>query len=92
MEKQIKAEVYETLHRWLEGLPRGKAKGQPTPEQIAMVTSWAIYGAAVQWSQQEPREPVKDFVQRVLPMIMASLPSSSPDAARRSAFDGAHVG
>ena len=92
MEKQIKAEVYETLHRWLEGLPRGKAKGQPTPEQIAMVTSWAIYGAAVQWSQQEPREPVKDFVQRVLPMIMASLPPSSPDAARRSAFDGAHVG
>ncbi len=77
MEKQIKAEVYETLRRWLEGMPRGKAKGQPTPEQIAMVTSWAIYGAALQWSQQGQRQPARDFVRQVLPLIMAGRPSSA---------------
>ena len=77
MEKQIKAELYETLRRWLERLPESKSKSHPTPEQTAMVTSWAIYGAAVQWSQQEPREPAKDFVQQVLPLIMAGLPPTA---------------
>ena len=43
MEKQVKAELYETLHRWLAAIPPGKAKGQATVEQTAMVTSWAIY-------------------------------------------------
>ena len=38
-----------------------------------MIASWAIYGAAVQWSQQERPEPAKEFVQQVLPIIMASL-------------------
>ncbi len=77
MEKQIKAEVHDTLRRWLEGLPRGQPKGQPTPEQIAMVTSWAIYGAALQWSQQGQRQPARDFVRQVLPLIMAGRPSSA---------------
>ena len=77
MEKQIKAELYETLRRWLEGAPPGKVKGQATPEQTAMVTSWAIYGAAVQWSQQERREPAKVFVQQILPLIMAGLPPTT---------------
>jgi AcrR family transcriptional regulator len=77
MEKQIKAELYETLRRWLERLPPSKSKSRPTPEQTAMVTSWAIYGAAVQWSQQERREPVNDFVQQVLPLIIAGLPSTA---------------
>jgi AcrR family transcriptional regulator len=77
MEKQIKAELYEMLRRWLEGLPPSKSKGHATLEQTAMVTSWAIYGAAMQWSQQEQREPAKDFVQQVLPLIMAGLPSTT---------------
>ena len=77
MEKQIKAELYETLRRWLDGLPLGTANGQPTVEQTAVVTSWAIYGAVMQWSQQEQREPAKDFVQQVLPLIMAGLPSTT---------------
>ncbi len=77
MEKQIKAELYETLRRWLEEVPPGKAKGQATLEQTAMVTSWAIYGAAIQWSQQEQREPAKDFARQVLPLISAGLPSAA---------------
>ena len=77
MEKQIKAELYETLRRWLQGLPPSKSKGHATLEQTAMVSSWAIYGAAMQWSQQERRESAKDFVQQVLPLITAGLPSTA---------------
>ncbi len=72
MEKQIKAELYEVLHVWLAE-SSDQSDGHPTPEQAAMVTSWAIYGAAVQWSQQERREPAQEFVRQVLPMIMAGL-------------------
>ena len=73
MEKQIKAELYEVLCAWLAESSSGKAKRRPTPEQAAMVASWAIYGAAVHWSQQDRPEPAQEFVQQVLPIITASL-------------------
>ena len=73
MEKQIKAELYEVLLSWVMGSSSNKSQPGATPEQAAMVTSWAIYGAAVQWSQQEAQLPAKEFVQQVLPLILANL-------------------
>ena len=77
MEKQIKAELYEVLHAWLTEPLSIKPKRRPTAEQAAMITSWAIYGGAVQWSQQERPEPAKEFVQQILPLILASLQPSA---------------
>ena len=73
MEKQIKAEVYQVLYAWLADLPPDRSERGPTPEQAAMVTSWAIYGAAVEWTQRERRKPAAEFVQQVLPLILAGL-------------------
>ncbi len=73
MEKQIKMELYEVLLVWLTKLNHKKANHRPSLEQVAMVTSWAIYGAVVQWSQQERREPAQEFAMQVLPLILASL-------------------
>lgn len=42
-----------------------------------MVTSWAIYGAAVQWSQKQRPKSAREFVQQVLPLILASLQPSA---------------
>ena len=39
----------------------------------AAISSWAVYGAAYHWSQQEDREPVEQFTRRVLPTIQAGL-------------------
>jgi len=80
MEKQIKAELYEVLYAWLAEASSGKTERRPTPEQAAMITSWAIYGAAVQWSQKEQPEPAREFVQQVLPIIIASLKTSVDEA------------
>ena len=80
MEKQIKAELYEVLYAWLAEAASGKTERRPTPEQAAMITSWAIYGAAVQWSQKEQPEPAREFVQQVLPIIIASLNTSVDEA------------
>ncbi len=76
MEKQIKAELYDILQDWLAEIPAAGARGGPTLEQTAMVTSWAIYGAAVQWVQQKRPEPAGEFVQQVLPLILGNLESA----------------
>lgn len=47
----------------------------------AAVASWAIYGAGYYWSQQEEREPVEEFAERVLPTIRASMGKSGELAA-----------
>jgi AcrR family transcriptional regulator len=73
MEKQIKAELYEVLRDWLAEIPSGGSGPRPTPEQTAMVASWAIYGAAMQWIQQERQESASEYVQQVLPLILGSL-------------------
>ncbi len=77
MEKQIKAEIYEILHGWLAEMPADPSKRYPRPEQAAMIASWAIYGAAVQWVQQARQEPAGEYVQQVLPLILGSLQPSA---------------
>jgi hypothetical protein len=73
MEKQIKAELYQVLRAWLADMPPARSDQGPTLEQAAMVACWAIYGAAVEWTQRERRKPAAEFVQQVLPIIMAGL-------------------
>ncbi len=73
MEKQVKAELHDTLRGWLGERSTGKTAGPPTIEQAATIASWAIYGAALQWSQRGRREPSNEFAQQVLPLILASL-------------------
>ena len=90
MEKQIKGEVYEMLRGWLAEKMLIGSQNRSTPEQAAMVASWAIYGAAVQWLQQEPREPAGEYVQQVLPMILGGLQLTSESTTRLDAGTLAH--
>jgi len=68
MEKQVKAELVEMLQAWLSDRPARAA-----PDLAAKVASWAIYGAAVQWTEQDKRVSWKRFIHQVQPMILASL-------------------
>jgi AcrR family transcriptional regulator len=70
IEKQIKETVSEVLLTWLEEFLN---PNPDTAEKKATITAWAIYGAAVQWSQKTRSEPVKDYVQQIFPIILASL-------------------
>jgi AcrR family transcriptional regulator len=69
MEKQIKVELYEILHAWLAEVQPDSSNAKPTPEQTAMVASWAIYGAAVQWLKEKREKSAEDYVRQVLPLI-----------------------
>jgi AcrR family transcriptional regulator len=70
MEKQIKAELYEILHSWLIEITPVDTNAGPTLEQTAMVTSWAIYGAAAQWVKEKREKSADEYVQQVLPLIL----------------------
>ncbi|HRN50360.1 MAG TPA: TetR family transcriptional regulator [Anaerolineales bacterium] len=77
MEKLLKQHIYEVLLHGLQQHPECKAKGNkkgaPSVQQTAMVTAWAIYGAAMQWSQQDKRQPVSEFTREILPLITTNL-------------------
>jgi len=73
MEKQIKAELFDVLRIWLVEARSGNPRRRPTAEQAAMVTSWAIYGAAAQWHQQPEAGRAKDYAREILPLILSGL-------------------
>jgi AcrR family transcriptional regulator len=70
MEKHIKSELYEILHSWLTEISARATNGGPTLEQTAMVTSWAIYGAAAQWMQEKREKSAHEYIDQVLPLIL----------------------
>jgi len=87
MENQIKGELYGVVQAWLTDRLPDTSPSAASPELAAMVASWAIYGAAVQWSRQDPAVPLKEFIQQVQPIILASLQfegaTRSRDGAKR---------
>lgn len=92
MEKQIKEEVYSVLLGWLQMGKANGAAGKPNVEQVAMVSAWAIYGAALQWSQQAKPQAAELFVSQVLPLIQANLNPYFEKAPARSHLPKAAAG
>lgn len=76
IEQQVKLQVYAVLKNWLEEPALG-SKGNGEAELRATVASWAIYGAALRWSQGKHQESAAAFTRQALPMIMAGLRAKS---------------
>ena len=70
VEKQMKSELYDILRGWFEqASPAAQANGSAALS--AMMASWAIYGAILQWLQKTKPEPVETFIAQLLPLILA---------------------
>jgi AcrR family transcriptional regulator len=69
MEKQIKTELYDVMLNWLSASKKNGA----SREQAAMMSAWALYGAAMQWSQDKNQKPAEDFVRQVMPLVKGNL-------------------
>jgi hypothetical protein len=49
-------------------------------ETIAHIVSWAIFGAAIQWSQEETTMSKEQMANAILLVIMEGTARLSPDA------------
>jgi AcrR family transcriptional regulator len=63
--------IADVLARWMEEAHAPIDAG--SLKLASTVTSWAIYGAAVYWSQESHRETLEDFVRRVQPLISMEM-------------------
>lgn len=71
LQTQITTVIEEILTVWFR--EAHSANRHDGADLAAAVTSWAIYGAALHWSQSDRSEPKEAFVMRVLPIILAGI-------------------
>lgn len=76
VERAAHAELTELLLTWLKEA-RG---GERRRETIAHVISWAIFGTAIQWSQEEKKVSSEEMADVISQVIMEGVARLAPDA------------
>jgi len=79
-ERAAHEELTELLLTWLEEARRGERRGRESPEMIARVVSWAIFGTAIQWSQEETTVSSAEMADVISQVIMEGVARLAPDA------------
>lgn len=83
VERVLHEELYGLIFTWLKERKSKGGRSSAPLETLAQVISWAIFGAAVQWSQETTTISKEQMVQDVLLALMdgGSLPcdESSPE-------------
>jgi AcrR family transcriptional regulator len=70
LERAAHEELTKLLLTWLkEASPAKRQKHEPL-ETIARVVSWAIFGTAIQWSQEETTVPSEEMADVITQVIM----------------------
>ena len=68
IEKQVRSQILELLTVWLK-----QNETTVDSHMSATVTSWAIYGLALQWSTGKNPEPAETYATQILPLILPNL-------------------
>lgn len=70
METQVKLQIQELLHKWLE-----KVESDIDSKITSTAASWAIYGLADQWVHDKNKKRLKaeNYADQVLPLIEGNL-------------------
>jgi AcrR family transcriptional regulator len=68
----MQKELYQLLFKWLSGEPNSSVS-QETVEATALVVSWGIFGAGVQWSRNPQNRTAEAVVREVLVVVAAGL-------------------
>jgi hypothetical protein len=71
----VQEELYRFLQDWLQyrALPRSGEGRSRTPETMATVMSWAIFGAALQWARGDRGQPIEEVAGQVVDALIAGL-------------------
>lgn len=81
LERAIHEELTEMLLSWLKEAKDGAQKGRGEPlEIIARVVNWAIFGTAIQWSQEPITVSLAEMAEVISQVILEGIARLSPDA------------
>jgi AcrR family transcriptional regulator len=69
LEKAAQDVLYGFILRWLQRVPFANLPGGASMETVASVVSWAIFGAAGQWSRGMRTQPVDDAAAQVATVL-----------------------
>jgi AcrR family transcriptional regulator len=77
-ERAIQQELYELLLAWLKQLPASVVGRRVSPETLAAVLSWAIFGTAAHWSQGAQTTSAEAMTTQVLLALTEGLARLTP--------------
>lgn len=80
VEQAIHKELTELLLTWLKEARRGERRKREPLEAIARVVSWAIFGTAIQWSQEERTVSSEEMADIISQVIVEGVGRLVPDA------------
>jgi AcrR family transcriptional regulator len=73
LERAVQEEIAHVLTGWLQQAASQPKGSPPLPETVALVTSWAIFGTAVQWASGERKVAIDEMAHQVLAVVSHGL-------------------
>jgi AcrR family transcriptional regulator len=73
LERAIQEEIEAILLAWMRQPSFPAAPAEVTLETLAMVWSWAIFGAATQWSRSERSDPADELARQVTFTLLRTI-------------------
>ena len=73
IEARVQKELYGLLLGWIPTSSHAKDDDFASPEVVASVVSWAIFGAGLQWSRDRSAPPADETARQVLSVILHGL-------------------
>jgi AcrR family transcriptional regulator len=70
---QVRAILYEVILAWVKDSARHRLPANLAPEVVAKVTSWAIFGVVMEWSQSGRKQTPAQLTEEVLSLLVSGL-------------------
>ncbi len=80
VERAVHEELTGLLLTWLKETSSGQKRRREPLETIARVVSWAIFGTAIQWSQEETTVSSEEMADVISQVIMEGVARLAPNA------------